>query len=97
MFVILQITYICVSIAVIGIYSAEVADFAFLACAVVFNSYTMFILLHSITTQPVRLLVSAKAYQPANSVFLSQQTSTSTSRAYQPRNQPANRLTIKLV
>ena len=40
--------------------------------------------------QPVRLLVSARAYQPANSVFLSQQTSTS--RAYQPRNQPANRL-----
>ena len=40
--------------------------------------------------QPVRLLVSARAYQPANSVFLSQQTSTS--RAYQPRNQPANKL-----
>jgi len=41
MFVILQITYICVSIAVIGIYSAEVVDFAFLVCAVVFNSFTM--------------------------------------------------------
>ena len=40
--------------------------------------------------QPVRLLVSARAYQPANSVFLSQQISTS--RAYQPRNQLANRL-----
>ena len=39
--------------------------------------------------QHVRLLVSARAYQPANSVFLSQQTSTS--RAYQPRNQPTNR------
>ena len=40
--------------------------------------------------QPVRLLVSARAYQSANSVFLSQQTSTS--RTYQPRNQPTNRL-----
>ena len=39
-------------------------------------------------TQLVRLLVSARAYQPANSVFLSQQTSTS-----QPRNQSANMLT----
>ena len=39
---------------------------------------------------PVRLLVSARAYQPWYSIFLSQQTSTS--RAYQPRNQPANRL-----
>jgi len=36
----------------------------------------------SMFNQPVRLLVSAKAYQPANSVFLSQQTSTS--QAYQP-------------
>ena len=42
--------------------------------------------------QLVRLLVSARAYQPANSVFLSQQISTS--RAYQPRNQPANRLIV---
>ena len=41
-----------------------------------------------IDNQPVRLLVSARAYQPANSVFLSQQTSIS--RVYQPRNQPAN-------
>ena len=41
--------------------------------------------------QPVRLLVSARAYQTANSIFLSQQTSTS--RAHQPRNQPANRPT----
>ena len=38
--------------------------------------------------QPVRLLVSVRTYQAANSVFLSQQTSTS--QAYQPRNQPAN-------
>ena len=43
--------------------------------------------------QPVRLLVSAKAYQLANSIFLSQQTSTS--RTYQPRNQPANRLVAR--
>jgi len=35
-------------------------------------------------------LVSVRAYQSGNSVFLSQQTSTS--RAYQPRNQPANML-----
>ena len=42
--------------------------------------------------QLIRLLVSARTYQPANSVFLSQQTSTS--RAYQPRNQPANRLIV---
>ena len=41
-------------------------------------------------SQPVRLLVSARAYQPANSVFLSQQNSTS--RAYQPKNQSANGL-----
>ena len=40
--------------------------------------------------QPVRLLISARAYQPVNIVFLSRQTSIS--RAYQPRNQPANRL-----
>ena len=39
--------------------------------------------------QPVRLLVSVRTYQAANSVFLSQQTSTS--QAYQPRNQPANK------
>jgi len=38
-------------------------------------------------SQPVRLLVSAGVYQPANSVFLSQQASTS--QAYRPRNQPA--------
>ena len=43
----------------------------------------------SVHIQPVRSLVSARAYQPANSVFLSQQTSTS--RAYQPRNQPTNK------
>jgi len=42
-----------------------------------------------VLSEPVRLLVSARAYQPANSVFLSQQTSTS--RAYQPKNQLANR------
>ena len=42
--------------------------------------------------QPVRLLVSVRAYQPTNSVFPSQQTSTS--RAYQPRNQPANMLVM---
>ena len=40
--------------------------------------------------QRVRLLVSARAYQPANNIFLSQQTSIS--RTYQPRNPPANRL-----
>jgi len=34
--------------------------------------------------QPVRLLVSARAYQPVNSIFLSQQNSTS--QTYQPRN-----------
>jgi len=38
--------------------------------------------------QPVRLLVSAVAYQPWYNIFLSQQTSTS--QAYQPKNQPAN-------
>ena len=43
--------------------------------------------------QPVRLLVSVRAYQPANSAFLSQQTSIS--RAYQPRNQPANRPIVR--
>jgi len=37
--------------------------------AAIFNSNT--------TIQPVRLLVSARGYQSANSVFLSQQTSTS--------------------
>ena len=44
--------------------------------------------------QPVRLLVSARAYQAANSVFLSQRASTS--RAYQPRNQPANRPMVSI-
>jgi len=44
--------------------------------------------------QPVRLMVSAKAYQPANSVFLSQQTSTSW--AYHPRNQPCKDVLILL-
>jgi len=39
--------------------------------------------------QSVRLLISVRAYQPANSIFLSQQTSIS--RTYQSRNQPANR------
>jgi len=43
----------------------------------------------AIVNQLVRLLVSVSAYQSGNSIFLSQQTSTS--RAYQPRNQPANR------
>lgn len=38
MFVILQITYICVAIGVIGIY---LADFAFLACAVVFTTFKL--------------------------------------------------------
>jgi len=38
------------------------------------------------------LVVSAKAYQPWYSIFLSQQTSTS--QAYQPRNQPASRLML---
>ena len=37
--------------------------------------------------QPVRLLVSARVYQPWYSIFLSQQTSIS--RAYQHQNQPA--------
>ena len=45
--------------------------------------------LHAAITQPDGLLVSARAYQSINSIFLLQQTSTS--RAYQPRNQPANR------
>ena len=45
--------------------------------------------------QPVRSLVSARAYQPANSIFLSQQISTS--RAYQFRNQPANKLNISTI
>jgi len=40
--------------------------------------------------QHVRLLISARAYQLTNSVFLSQRSSTS--RAYQSRNQPANML-----
>ena len=40
--------------------------------------------------QRVRLLVSARAYQPANNIFLSQQTSIS--RTYQSRNQPAKKL-----
>ena len=40
--------------------------------------------------QHVRSLVSARAYQPANNVFLSQQTSTN--RTYQSRNQLTNRL-----
>jgi len=44
-----------------------------------------------IHNQLVRLLVSARTYQPANSIFLSQQTSTS--RPYQSRNQP-NRLNV---
>ena len=48
------------------------------------------VLKHIPDNQHVRLLVSARAYQLANNVFLSQQTSTS--RAYQPRNQQANRL-----
>ena len=38
--------------------------------------------------KPIRLLVSARAYQSANSAFLSQQSSTS--RAYQPRIQPVH-------
>jgi len=46
-------------------------------------------------TQLVRLLVSVRTYESANSIFLSQQTSTS--RAYQPRNKPANRLMIHLL
>jgi len=36
----------------------------------------------------VRLLVSARAYQPVNSIFLSQQISIS--RVYQSRNRPTN-------
>jgi len=43
--------------------------------------------------QPVRWLVSVRTYQPANSAFLSQQTSIS--QAYQPRNQPANRPIVR--
>ena len=39
-----------------------------------------------------RSLVSVRAYQSANSIFLSQQASTS--QVYQPRNQPANRLVV---
>ena len=39
--------------------------------------------------QPVRLLVLIRAYQAANNIFLSYQTSTS--QAYQPRSQPADR------
>ena len=46
-----------------------------------------------ILNQYVRLLVLARTYQSVNSVFLSQQTSTS--RAYQSRNQPANMLIIE--
>jgi len=42
----------------------------------------------SLIFQPVRLLVSARTYQPANSVSLSQQISIN--RVYQLRNQPAN-------
>ena len=42
--------------------------------------------------QSVRLLISVRAYQPANSIFLSQQTSTS--RTYQSINQPANKPNI---
>jgi len=40
--------------------------------------------------QAICLLVSVRAYQSANSVFLSQEISTS--QTYQPKNQPANRL-----
>ena len=41
---------------------------------------------------PVCSLILTRTYQPANSVLLSQKTSAS--RAYQPRNQPANKLVI---
>ena len=42
----------------------------------------------AIGMQLIRLLVLARAYQPVNNIFLSQQTSTS--RTYQPRDQSAN-------